>query len=188
MNAPEKLSSVRMRLRTATDAVHQALHRAAPFAAIAGGHATREDYGATLLFLHRYHTAMAPLCARGALALGVPQLATAHAARRAALADDLAHLGMVPGVTAGDALGGDDFCVGALYTVQGSTLGGKVIHGQLDALLPCDKGRSFFKGGAGDSANWQALCAALEPREQALPQLEAGALYAFSRFREMLEG
>lgn len=187
MNAFEKISTVRMRLRTATDAVHQALHHAAPFAAIANGTATQTGYGDTLLFLHRYHSAMAQACARGAAALGVPELADAHAARLAALESDLAHLGLTPKPVPGDAPGDDDFCVGALYTVQGSTLGGKVIHGQLDALLPDDGGRRFFRGGADDSANWRALCAALEMREAALPRMEAGALHAFSRFREMLE-
>jgi heme oxygenase len=176
-----------MRLRTATDAVHQALHRAAPFAAIADGTATRESYGATLRFLHRYHAAMAPVCAHGASALGQPQLAEAHAARLAALESDLAHLGLAPVAVPDEVPGDGDFCAGALYTVQGSTLGGKVIHSQLDALLPDDEGRRFFKGGPDDSRHWQSLCAALETRGTRLTQLEAGALRAFSRFREMLD-
>ncbi len=77
---------------------------------------------------------------------------------------------------------GDGFCAGVLYTVQGSTLGGKLIYRQLGALLPDDSGRRFFKGSAEDSRNWQALCAALEGRAADLAELKAGALYAFSPF------
>ena len=54
------------------------------------------------------------------------------------------------------------FAIGCLYTVQGSTLGGKVISRQLDALLHGEDGRRFFRGFPQDGANWQALCAGLE--------------------------
>ena len=78
MNAPPGFASVRAPLRAATHDIHQALHRAAPFAAIAEGRATLESYGATLMFLYRFHVAVSPWCACGAQALGAPQLADAH--------------------------------------------------------------------------------------------------------------
>lgn len=176
---------VRGRLRAATDAAHQALHRAAPFAAIADGTATRDGYGQTLIFLHRYHSAMAPLCARGAAALGTPRLADAHEARLAALVQDLDFLALAPEPAAGEAPGDDGFCVGALYTVQGSVLGGKLIHRQLEGLLPGADGRRFFAGGAGDGQDWRLLCAALDGRSD-LARLEAGALHAFARFGALM--
>jgi heme oxygenase len=187
MNAPEKFPSVRDQLRAATDEIHQALHRATPFAAIADGTATLESYGCTLRFLHRIHSALSAHCLRGANGLGVPQLASAHARRIAMLEIDLACLGVMadaPDDAAPDA--GEAFCAGVLYTVQGSTLGGKLIYRQLDALLPGDSGRNFFKGSAEDSRDWQSLCAALERRPEDLADMRTGSLYAFARFQDML--
>ena len=185
MNAPAGITA-RARLRAATADIHQALHDAAPFAAIANGSVTLEGYGRTLAFLHRYHGCMMPYCVRGALALGLPGLAAAQAARLQALERDLAHLGVVPAVTMAEQPGDDGLCAGVLYTVMGSMLGGKVIFRQLDALLPDDEGRSFFRGGPDDSRNWQVLVAALDgfTGDQAL--LEAGAMHAFVQFEAMV--
>lgn len=178
---------MRARLRAATDDVHQALHHAAPFAAIAEGRATPEAYGAVLRFLHRYHAGMTQSCARGAAALSMPHLGDVHAARVAALAGDLADMGMEPGFAPLPELHDDDFCIGILYTVQGSTLGGRVIYRQLDSLLPDAAGRRFFRGFPDDGRDWQALCAALDSCRAAPAALEAGAKHAFARFAAMLE-
>lgn len=188
MNAPLEFPSVRARLRAATHDIHQDLHRAAPFAAIADGNATLESYGATLIFLHRFHSTLALLCERGALALGVPRLADAHRRRIAALESDLNRLGW-KAATSDYSLGdrSDAFCAGVLYTAQGSTLGGKLIYRQLDALLPDDTGRTFFKGSQGDAGDWQALCAALEIHGDEPTEMEAGALQAFRWFQDMSE-
>jgi heme oxygenase len=186
VDASVRRSSMRARLRAATDEVHQALHRAAPFAAIADGVATRESYGATLVFLYRYHGAMAGWCTAGAESLGLRELAAAHRARLAALRQDLAFLDCaVPRIEQEAAVSGA-FAAGVLYTVQGSTLGGKVIHRQLDALLPDDGGRAFFKGSRDDGARWQTLCAALEQQSDGAA-LEAGARHGFARFAALLE-
>lgn len=186
MNAPQRIPSVRDQLRAATDDIHQALHHAAPFAAIAEGAATLQSYGRTLRFLHRFHSSLSPYCARGAKGLGVPELASAHARRMAALQIDLACLGVMADAPDDVALHeGEAFCAGVLYTVQGSTLGGKLIYRQLDALLPNDSGRSFFKGSAKDAGDWQCLCAALESCQADLADMKAGALYAFTRFQDM---
>lgn len=186
MNAPEKIPSVRHRLRAATDAVHQALHRAAPFAAIADGKATCQGYAQTLSMLYRFHAGQAPSCLRAATVLSLPQVAQAHAARLEALCADIEWLGGT--APCGDAMAvlRDDACIGALYTVQGSTLGGKILYRQLDNLLPDDNGRQFFKGTPDDGRHWQALCAALESHPGDIAQMEAGALAAFRRFQELL--
>jgi heme oxygenase len=182
---PRRPVSMRERLRAATEEIHLALHRAAPFAAIAGGTATRENYADTLTFLRRYHGAMAGWCAVGAWTLGLDGLAKAHRERLAALRADLATFGReVPQAEEEPAHSGA-FAVGVLYTVQGSTLGGKVIHRQLDGLLDGEGGRSFFKGWAEDGHYWRMLCAALEQQSDGAA-LEAGARHAFARFSDML--
>ena len=178
--------SVRLRLRAATDDIHQALHSAEPFARIANGQVTREEYGAVLAMLWRYHTAMSPLCVAGAQALNAPELAGAHAARLWLLQDDLDFLGVATPHSDGEPVPDDAFAIGCLYTVQGSTLGGKVIARQLDPLLDGPDGRRFFAGGPGDSAHWQTLCARLDAGDQDFPRLEAGARHAFARFADPL--
>lgn len=178
--------SMRARLRAATDDLHQALHHAPPFAAIAEGWATRADYARTLAFLLRYHGAMAGWCAAGAEALGLAELALAHRARLAALRQDLLFLGQDAPPTMPDAARPGLFAAGVLYTVQGSTLGGKVIHRQLDALLAGDEGRLFFKGSRDDGRHWHRLCAALE-RAGDGDSLEQGARHGFAHFAALME-
>ena len=122
MNAPERFPPARRRLRIATDQIHQALHRAAPFAAIADGRATRESYAKTLLLLHRFHAGQSAFCLRAASRLGLPQLGAAQGARIAALEADISWLGAgidADAVPARSLTG--DACIGVLYTVQGST-------------------------------------------------------------------
>ena len=185
MNAPEH--SHRLQLRQATETIHQALHRASPFAAIADGRATRADYARTLQMLYRYHAAMAPLVARGALALNLPALAEQHRARLAALITDLDFLGLAgPSVTASHEMAEGDFAIGALYTVHGSTLGGKLIFRQLDTLLPDAAGRHFFQGAPDDKHHWQTLCTALDSHHGDIARMSEGALYAFEQFDILL--
>jgi heme oxygenase len=187
---PRRPASMREKLRAATEEIHLALHRAAPFAAIADGTATRETYADTLAFLRRYHGAMAGWCAAGAWSLGLDGLARTHRERLAALRADLATFGRAAPQAEEepayhDGFGAGAFAVGVLYTVQGSTLGGKVIHRQLDGLLDGEDGRSFFKGRAEDGHYWRMLCAALEQQSDGAA-LEAGARHAFARFSDML--
>jgi len=177
--------SVRAKLRAATEEIHLSLHRAAPFAAIADGAATPESYAATLDFLCCYHLAMAGWCRAGAEALGLEVLARAQRTRLDALRDDLAFFGRGQPAIAEEAAKVGAFAAGVLYTVQGSTLGGKVIHRQLDGLLEGEGGRSFFKGGAEDGPHWRLLCEGLE-RQSDEAALEAGARHAFARFGDML--
>ena len=184
------LPSVRMRLRAATDDIHQALHRAEPFTAIAEGRETILGYGDSLRKLYRFHIAMHGMCVAGAAALGVEALGEAHGMRIAAMAGDLMHLGRNVPSAMTEEVGEAAFCAGVLYTVQGSTLGGKVIYRQLDTLLSDARGRGFFQGTPDDARHWQLLCAALENCGN-IAALEAGACYGFKRFAadmELLQG
>jgi heme oxygenase len=181
------LPSVRMRLRAATEEIHQALHHAAPFAAIAEGRETLAGYGETLRALYRFHAAMHATCVAGAAALDAAVLGEAHGARIEALARDLAQLGLARPEAVPEMAGEGAFYAGVLYTVQGSTLGGKVIFRQLDALLPDARGRSFFQGRTEDARHWQMLCAALEACGD-VAGLEAGARHGFECFAVLLCG
>jgi heme oxygenase len=180
---------VRKRLRQVTAEIHEALHHAEPFARIADGTMDRDGYGRTLQILNHYHGAMAPLCADGADALGLPLLKGAHRTRLDHLEDDLQHLGLAPQTVAAQAGRHGAFAIGCLYTVQGSTLGGKVIFRQLDRLLPGEDGRRFFKGTPQDGTLWQSLCAGLEncARHTHLAEMEEGAHYAFRQFDHFLK-
>jgi heme oxygenase len=129
---------------------------------------------------------MAAACGVGARALQAPQLGSAHRARVTALEQDLAFLG-VAAPDAGDEPTDDPaFAIGCLYTVQGSTLGGKVIYRQLDRLLAHADGRRFFAGTAEDGADWRVLCDRLEEQDYPLTRIEAGARHAFARFGALL--
>jgi heme oxygenase len=178
---------VREQLRAATAEIHAALHGARPFARIAEGGMDRPGHAALLRLLLRYHAAMTPLCAAGAARLGAPELAAAQRCRLEALRADLRALGgtapAIPALAPRDG----DFAVGVLYTVLGSTLGGKVIHRQLDALLPGEEGRRFFKGHADDGVQWRLFCERLEAAGLDMAQAQAGAAYAFACLRDMLE-
>lgn len=177
--------TVRERLRQATAEIHEALHDVRPFARIAEGRMDREEYGALLQMLHRYHRAMVSACDTGARALNAPELAAAHRARITALEQDMDFLGAGAQTGADEAAGDAGFCIGCLYTVQGSTLGGKVIFRQLDAQLPTSDGRRFFQGTAQDGAHWRLLCQRLE-QQTALPAIIDGARNAFGRFEALV--
>ncbi len=156
------------------------------FARIAAGEMDRGAYAELLQFLQRYHGAMAGACAAGAARLNLPALAAAHRARLEALRADLSVFGRQPVAVLASVPNAGDFAVGCLYTVLGSTLGGKLIHRQLEGLLPDGQGRTFFKGGTEDGANWQRFCRRLEDVPLNLEQAEAGACHAFAAFKTML--
>ena len=182
------MGSLRTHLSRATADIHQALHGAAPFALIARGEITHAGYGALLRLLQCYHLGMAGACAAGAQALDVPQLVEGHRTRIARLRNDLAFLGVPRAERAREPVHEGAFSIGCLYTVLGSTLGGKVISRQLENFLPDSKGRSFFAGAADDTAHWRLFCERLEICGQPPVPVEAGARHAFTRFAVLLEG
>jgi heme oxygenase len=181
------MGPVRAHLARVTAEIHESLHAAAPFARIAQGTIGRDGYGRLLAMLHRYHGGMAGLCMAGAQALDASFLAQAHHARIARLEEDLAFLGVTPMAVQPEPARDAGFSIGCLYTVLGSTLGGKVISRQLENLLPDGQGRGFFTGGPDDAAHWRLFCDRLETCAHAPAVLEAGACHAFGRFAAHLE-
>ena len=185
--------SVRGVLRVATAVEHQALHDAAPFVRMARGDMDLAGYAGLLQALYRFHSAVAPACRAGCVAIGASDLLRPVDERLDRLRRDLAHLGVEAASMPTDPVpeGPEGFAAGCLYTVQGSTLGGKVMHGWLQGLLPTAAGREFLQGGPEDGALWRGFCANLEAYgadRGRLPAIVAGACSAFALFRSCLGG
>jgi heme oxygenase (biliverdin-IX-beta and delta-forming) len=182
------LSGARGVLRDATAAVHTRLHRAAPFAALADGRLNRRGYATLLGSLLAFHRAVAPGTLRGRAAIGDRR---DRGARLARLEADLAHLGGAPIRSIAAPAWNDNEAVGCLYVVEGSMLGGKLIHRQLDYLFGRESaGRSFFGGTADDGRRWRELCDRLETygaTDDRLAAMASGAVATFALFETCLD-
>jgi len=180
----------RAALRASTREVHERLHAAPAFAAIARGELDRRAYADLLGRLLAFHRAVAPLMACARATIGCSN-DNGQAARLARLESDLDHVGRTAGPRVATPAWADDEAVGALYVVEGSTLGGKLIHRQLDVLFaPGERGRSFFGGTSDDGRHWRALCRRLDTHgscEARLGAMIAGAASAFALFETCLE-
>lgn len=170
---------MRSALREATGMVHERLHQAKPFAALARGELGRSAY---LELLSTFSTFHVTVCQ----SLGLDE------ERRIRLARDLEYLGgreqapvawSPPDSAAG--------CLGSAYVVEGSSLGGKIIYRQLDYLLGSNPdGRRFFQGTASDGERWRGLCQRIEALgrdDAARDDLIAGASNTFALFEKLIE-
>lgn len=170
-------STVRAILRHATDAVHERLHQAEPFAAIAYRRLSRAGYAELLGRIAAFHFTID---------------AEPGESRRALLSADLDALAAPPPPRlAWNAPASRAGRLGCAYVVAGSSLGGRVIYRQLDYLFgDSPEGRSFFRGSPADGARWRALCSRLEA-EGAVPgavdRMIAGAEAAFALFERAIE-
>ena len=164
-------ADTRGRLRAATAQIHERLHGHPGLGAAASGAMSRADYRLLLGRLWGFHTAFEEVLEAAArrLALDIDMAARARAPM---LEADLRVLG----------LGADDIArlprcaqifqprdeagfMGALYVVEGSTLGGIQIARALAGLFDGaeGEGRRFFLGyGANHSAMWRGFLARLE--------------------------
>lgn len=169
--------NARAALRAATRGIHERLHVAPPFVALARRQLTRRQYAALLSKMAGYY-------------LSVSRHLPLEASRLGLLKADLATVEAPPfqpldfPVPTG---GGQ--ALGWRYVVEGSIFGGRVIHRQLDYLFGDeDDGRSFFRGTATGTRHWQLLCAELEDASTA-PAIEPmieGALDAFAAFEKAI--
>lgn len=159
-------ASARFALREATGAVHERLHRIPAFASLAAGRLDRAGYAALLRRLLGFHDPVeaaltAPLAAR--LAPWTWQRAHLLRADLAAVGfagPDRALPRIVPPARLGEAA-----ALGSLYVIEGSTLGGRHLARQLDAVLGTGTaaGRSFLQaGGTAGRLRWGAFCAELD--------------------------
>jgi heme oxygenase len=157
---------------------------------------TRDDYVAWLgRFLALYEPlehALAAFPAWEALALAAPS-----PSHTVCLAGDLAALGIDPGgvpraaPASLPALPTVAHVLGALYVLEGATLGGRLILRDLRARLGAPiAGATRFFGGRGEAVGpmWQSVRAALDAFGRAQPQLCADVIEGAERtFRAMLD-
>jgi heme oxygenase len=175
-------------LRSATAEVHQRLHGHPGFAAVQAGTIDRAAYIALLRRLYGFHR---------------PFEAAAHVApeRTRWLESDLAALGIDAAMQAAlprcAAFGGGlapDHLLGARYVVEGSSLGGRGMARQLDALLGTgvSAGRRFFSGhgpATGDAwRDYLALLSTIPVTEQKRAAIVRGASATFAIFEQWLDG
>jgi heme oxygenase len=183
-----ELPSCRDLLRVATQAPHERLHLHAGFSTVKDGTITRADYRALLSCLYGFYRSFER-------EVGVAPLRTQWLAR------DLAWLGVDAATLSGMPVCGDmpryhggERRLGALYVVEGSAMGGRVLCRGLDALLGSAsvEGRRFFTG-RGDASGdaWRGFLGRLaavgaEPRGRAA--LLSAAIETFEVFERWLDG
>lgn len=167
-------------LRHGTRAWHDAVEQAPALAALMQDGVTQADYIAALQGQFRFHAAYQPALAKALRRLGIawrlPDFALA------ALREDITALAApVPPVPAPPRLGRGLAPLGALYVLEGSLLGGRVIGRHIAARLRIDAGTgaSFYCGteAAAARSRWLDFCGML----RALPESEAPALIAGAR-------
>jgi heme oxygenase len=185
---PPRGSTLRESLRAATGEIHALLHQHTGFAAIQNGSIDLAAYRALILRLYGFY---APF--EAAVGIG--------SERSTWLLQDLAAVGIngatmatIPRCTALTAFDTPGRRLGALYVVEGSTLGGRHLARHLDSLFGSEgsAGRRFFIGrGAHTSAAWNAFLAQLSSSAGATAarmEIVAAAVRTFSIFHEWLNG
>ena len=157
---------LRARLREATSAAHERMHRHPGFGAAAAGRISRSAYRHLLRRLYGFHRAFEIAMAAGAPTRLGPR------GRSSWLIEDLLTLGVAESEIArlplceGIAIPQSEAqALGALYVLEGSTLGGVQIARALSAAFDASDGggRRFFLGyGAAHGAMWRGFVEALE--------------------------
>jgi len=153
-------------LREATRADHERMEAVPALQRLMAPDLTVPEYAAVLLHMHAFHAAVEPAIA--AALHGHRALCLLDDSRLLALAEDLSWFGMQP-VHAGLAvpvLGSAPAAIGALYVVEGSGLGGRIIARHVQASLGVmpGSGGSFYGGLSADAARerWRAFCGVLD--------------------------
>ena len=181
--APYSGERLSLLLRSGTAAAHEAVEHATGLpdavADMAGYRACLQGFASVILPLERSLRLVA-----GWEDYGID---LAERARAPALLADLARLGLEPdgiapaGVPAPADLAGG---LGALYVIEGSVLGGRVILDALTARLSADiAGATAFFGGRGPRTGllWQTFRAALDRFGEDEPEAKAAVVAAANR-------
>lgn len=174
-------------LRDATRAVHERLHLHPGFAAVKNGTIGLDAYRALLARLYGFHLPFEDAAAIGA-------------DRSTWLRDDLLALGVNAGEVADLPLCNEIPALnsvrqlGALYVVEGSTLGGLALARCLDQLFGSGvvAGRQFFHGrGRATAPAWNTLLARLNRADDncaSRADIIGAAVHIFSVFEDWLSG
>ena len=190
-------TTMRDRLREATAAAHERLHRHPGLAAAARGDIAREHYRLLLARLYGFHYAfeakLEPALRRHEAGIDVAARAELIAGDLLALGANRADITTLPlcGSIGGPANMAE--ALGALYVVEGSALGGAQIARALSPLFGSDNagGRAFFLGlGARQAARWRALLARIESfSDHPLgADVVMGASMTFAQFENWMRG
>lgn len=183
---------IRERLKAATHQVHQRLHGHDGFAAAAAGTIRPPDYRALLARLYGFHAAFDAAMTHAPLALA-QDLDLPARARSGLLRADLRGLGMahdgvarLPRVDLAP-LAGEAAHLGALYVVEGATLGGALIA---RALAAYGDNRRFYLGHGGENGRrWRHFLNRLERLEDDRAEAaERVALDVFAAFEVWMAG
>jgi heme oxygenase len=154
-------------LRTRTKAAHASMEKVPILGRLLAPDLTTEEYVSVLDSMHAFHRAFEPEIA--ATLAGVPQAASVLAVSRLPdLLADLAWFGVSPSPVPPPIprLNAPAEALGALYVIEGSILGGRVIARHVaDSLgVRSGEGCSYYGGRTADQARdrWQLLCDLLE--------------------------
>jgi heme oxygenase len=192
--------ALRTRLREATAHIHERLHGHAGLGAAASGAMTRDDYRALLARLWGFHRPFEVALGEAARSLAL-DIVMADRARAPMLEADLMTLGLdaqeIAQLPRCDHIfrpTDEAAFMGALYVVEGSTLGGIQIARALSGLFggPESEGRTFFLGyGERHSLMWRGFLARLDafagdPAREA--SAIEGAVRIFADFEIWMDG
>ncbi len=193
-------SAMRWRLRAATASTHERMHAHAGFEAAAAGTIRAPDYRRLLVRLYGFHRPFEE-AARSAAEVFRIDLDMSVRARSPLLLADLQAIGFDPSAAAklplwrpSVRLVSKGSLLGALYVLEGSTLGGVQIARALKDRVGDGQGKalSFFVGrGKRQSAMWRELLEELESlrehHEEAM-QAENAAVTTFKAFEDWMAG
>ena len=174
---------MRWRLREATDAAHRRLHGHDGFAAAAKGDISPPDYIDLLTRLYGFHRPFERAAAADLAGAGRADMIVADLTALGAGVDGLPMC--ADGMIATD----EPSLLGALYVVEGSTLGGVPIARALGKHYAENQRRFFLGYGERQGAMWRALVARLETLagdERAEDAAIASALATFARFEDWM--
>lgn len=172
---PETASRL-ARLRAGTRDAHARMETVPALARLQDADLSRDEYVAVLQRMHGFHAVFEPIIA-AAVASCPEAAAMLDGARPTALAEDLAWFGAASHSPPGPmpALPCVAAALGALYVVEGSGLGARIIarHLALSLGVTPGKGGSFYCGQSAEAARdrWHRLCAILDR-----PSLEVASL------------
>jgi heme oxygenase len=176
-------------LRAGTADAHARIETVPALARLLAPDLTSADYIAVLRHMHGFLAAWEPAVAASLRNACPPAAALLDGARLCALAEDLAWYGAAsrPLAEPPRGLPEPDAALGALYVIEGSGLGARVIGRHLGPTLGVGPGTggSFYCGAtaAGARARWQRLQAVLDmpaPHGAADDRLVAGANATFA--------
>lgn len=181
------------RLKTETRALHDAIEQTPALARLLDADVRADEYVALLRCLWCFHAALEPRL-EACLEAGSLDSAFSLAARRKTplLARDLAHYAApVPPAAPDDALPAlptTAHALGALYVVEGATLGGRLILRHLGRSLGVTQaeGAAYYAGyGERTGAMWKTFCALLDARLTTPEEGDAAVAGASALYRTL---